>query len=188
MCDFCCFSLPLPFGEALLWLSWRLADVPYSDFFVGTVYFKTQIHSVLCASACCLGSIHPLTRASTLLTSPSQEMTGECNPPQSLFCSLNPPSQPSEMFRCSYHLPVSWSHVVSSEDLVSQTEELLAFGAEGGIYSTIEAATCTCDAYSKDRWKQLPYWHSIIVLVFEVHRMRRTRWAVMTEENQPCPE
>lgn len=61
------------------------------------------------------------------------------------------------MFRCGYHLPVSPSHVVSSEDLVSQTEELLASGAEGDTYSIVEDATATCGAYSKDQLKQLPY-------------------------------
>lgn len=108
--------------------------------------------------------------------------------PHSHFSALLTSPQPSDMFRCGYHLPVSPSHVVSSEDLVSQTEESLASGAEGDTYSTVEAATATCGAYSKDRLKQLPYWHNIIVLVFEVHRMRRTRWATMTGGNQPGPE
>lgn len=186
MCDFCCFSHPLSLLVRLCsdcYGGWQMCPVAI---FVGTIYFKTQNRSGLCVSACCLGSIHPLTRASPPLTSPSQEMAGECNPPQSLFCSLNP--QPSDKFRWGYHLPVSTSHVVSSEDLVSQTEELLASGAEEDMYSTVEATTATCGAYSKDRWKQLPYWHNIIVLVFEVHRMRRTRWAMMTGENQPGPE
>lgn len=92
MCDFCCFSyllFPLvrPFSDCDR--GWQMCPVVI---FVSTVYFKTQICSGLCVSACCLGSIHPLTRASPPLTSPSQEMTGECNPPQSLFCSLNPPT------------------------------------------------------------------------------------------------
>lgn len=69
-------------------------------FFVGAVYFKTKICLGLCASACCRRSIHPLTRASPPLTSQSQEMTGVCNTPQSLFCSFNP-LPPS-----NYHLPV----------------------------------------------------------------------------------
>lgn len=149
MCDFCWFfhrlsPLVRPFFDC--YGGWQMFPVAIS---VGTVYFKTQICLGLCVSACSLGSIHPLTHASPPLTSPSQEMTGECNPPQSLFCSLNPP-QPSDTFRCGYHLPVSRSHVVSSKDLVSQTEELLASGAEGDTYSTVKATTATCGAYNKD--------------------------------------
>lgn len=59
------------------------------------------------------------------------------------------------MFECEYHLPVSKSHVASSEGLAPQTEELLT--AERDVYSTLEAAMATCGAYSKDQWKQLPY-------------------------------
>lgn len=41
---------------------------------------------------------------------------------------------------------------------MSQIEELMASGTEQDVYSTTEeAATATCGAHSKDRWKQLPY-------------------------------
>lgn len=141
-----------------------------------------------CVCVCMLPGVNP----STDPCQPSSHLTLSGNDrrvqsPTVTFLLSHPP-QPSDMFRCGYHLPVSRSHVVFSEDLVSQTEELLASGAEGDMYSTMEATRATCGAYSKDWWKQLPYWHNIIVLVFEVHRMRRTHWAMMTGENQPGPE
>lgn len=154
---------------------------------VGAVYFKTQIHWGPCVWLhAAWGQIQPVTRASPPLTSHSQEMTCVQSPHSHPSALLTPPS---DMFRCGSRLPVSPSHAVSSEDLVSKNwRGCFPSGAEGGMYSTMEATTATCDAYSKDRWKQLPYWHNIIVLVFEVHRMRRTRWAAMTEENQPGPQ
>lgn len=90
MCDFWCFSCRLP-----LWWSFSLTVMKVVrcalQWCLLVQSILKQICSGLCVSACCLGSIHPLTCASPLLTSPSQEMTGESNHPQSLFCSLNPP-------------------------------------------------------------------------------------------------
>lgn len=54
------------------------------------------------------------------LTSP--EMTKDCNPPQSLFCSHNHP------VRHEYHLLVSQSHA-AFRNVVSQMEEQLTSGA-----------------------------------------------------------
>lgn len=179
MCDSCCFFhllSPLVSLFSDCYGGWQICPVAI---FVGTIYFKTHICPGLCMSASCLWWIHPVTRASLPLTSPSQEMTAKNNPPQSLFCSTHPP-QPSDMFGCGYHLPVSQSHVVSSGDLMSQIGKLLTSGTERDMYSAVEACTATCGAHSKDWWKQLPYWHNIIVFVFEVHRMRRTHLAVAT--------
>lgn len=114
MCDFCCFFnllSPLVSLFSDCYGGWQMCPVAI---FVGTIYFKTHICPGLCMSASCLWWIHPVTRASLPLTSPSQEMTAKNNPPQSLFCSTH------------------------------------------------------------------PYWHNIIVFVFEVHRMRRTHLAMMT--------
>lgn len=97
----------------------------------GTVYFKTLIRLGLHAA---WGQSIRWPVPALLTPRPSQEMTGEHKPPQSLFCSRNP-LPPSDMFRCGYHLPVSRSHVVTSEDLVSQTEESLASSTEGDVHS-----------------------------------------------------
>ena len=121
--------------------------------------------------------------------------SGERNPPQSLLCSLKPPTphihththrhththtqthtQPSDVLRCGPHLPVSPSHAVSSEKL-SVTNWRVA-GPRCGRGHVQYGGGCHSYMWRKQRG---PYWHNITVLVVEVHRMRRTRWAVMTE-------
>lgn len=75
-----------------------------------------------------------------------------------------------------------------------QTEELQT--AEQDVYSTLEAAMATSEvAHSKDHGSSYPTditllscFCSFIFVFFEVHRMRRTRWAVTTRVPLPLPQ
>lgn len=130
-----------PFSKASLWRSWWLADVPCSRFMLVKSILKHRfVWACVCLHAA-RGWFHPLTHASPPLTSHSQGHDRRAQYPTVTFLLSDPcppppltPTtvKPSHMYRCSNHLPVSQSHIVSSDNLGSQTEELLASGAEGG--------------------------------------------------------
>lgn len=148
MCDFCCFFHLLSPLVSLFsdcyggWQMWPVA------IFVGTIYFKTYLSRPV--YVCKLPVVNP----SSDPCQPSSHLTLSGNdskeqPPTVTFLLHSSP-QPSDVFGCGYHLPVSQSHVVSSGDLMSQIGELLTSGTEQDMYSAVEACTATCGAHSKD--------------------------------------
>lgn len=141
MHGFCCFSCllsPLVRLFSDCYEGWQMCPVAM---FVGTVYFKMDLFGAVCV--CMLPGVNP----STDLCQPSSHLflsgndRGVQSPTVTFLLSSPPHTLLSDMFRCGYHLPVSRSHVISSEDLVSETEEWLASCAEEDTYSTVEAAT-----------------------------------------------
>lgn len=151
-----CFFLP----SSLLFLGL------YSDFMGAgrcTLWPFVLVRSILkyrflwaYVSARCLGSSHPLTRANRPLTSPFQEMTIGCNPLQPLFCSVKPPDYQT----CSHAATTCLSAKVMLFLARILSHKLKSFQTptQMGMCAALQRPPATCGAYSKDWWKQLPYW------------------------------